>query len=341
MLRKYLLSVVVFVAACSGDVNERSNATTLGSGAGDGGGPSGGAPGGAQSGGSPGGSPGGCADEQTLCNEGCVDAGVDARHCGGCEKTCDPVQYCLDGECRASAIAACVDVVIGAVTGDPAFSGSTSGLASRRDGLCRRSGKNPDQLLGWVAPESGRYRFHAAGQGWDPVMSAESVLPVGQCATSELACDDDGGGPDAAAFSLDAFRGQEVLVAVDAFRTSGSGPYQLSITLERSETEPDGACENPGDMAWVGQGMTLSVAHHCATGVCAGSATPDGCVADCLREQIPMSLTDGCLGCHADYALCVTELCGEVCAQHPDQEPCWSCDASTCAGPFHDCSGVR
>jgi hypothetical protein len=41
----------------------------------------------------------GCSEGLELCGESCVDTSQNHEHCGGCDRPCEPVEVCMEGEC--------------------------------------------------------------------------------------------------------------------------------------------------------------------------------------------------------------------------------------------------
>jgi hypothetical protein len=123
-------------------------------------------------------------------------------------------------------------VVMGSTaTADEATAGSCGGLGS------------PDYAYLWTAPADGVYRFDTLGSTFDTVV----YLLDGTCSGPQLACNDDSGGPTAAASAyLDA--GQVIVIVIDGAGASGS--FQLTIEESTDSGDcclvrPDPGCEYP------------------------------------------------------------------------------------------------
>jgi len=101
---------------------------------------------------------------------------------------------------------------------DEASAGSCGGLGS------------PDHSYLWTAPADGIYRFDTEGSSFDTVLYV-----LDDCLGSQLACNDDAGGPAAAA-SAYLLADQAVVIVVDGAGASGS--FQLEI----EESTDSGDC---------------------------------------------------------------------------------------------------
>ncbi len=282
-----------------------------------------------------------CSAPSRTCGGVCVSPATDVANCGDCGAVCTKSQTCADGRCVPSQVAGCADVNLGGALGDAAYAGTTAGRASRRTGVCLRSGTNPDILLAWRAPSAGRFRFTVHGQGWDPVIGAESLLIPGACQGSSLGCDDDTGGPNAASMQLEVVAGQEVLLVIDAFRTSGSGAFTLDINREAGTTAATTVCSAPTDVEQLRTGMPQQTLWYCAFEKCATNATPEACVSGCLTQNLIRPLASACAACLAGYGGCLVTSCASSCVPNTGAPACTACEAASCSAKMALCTDKR
>ena len=113
---------------------------------------------------------------------------------------------------------------------DEASAGSCGGLGS------------PDYSYVFTAPADGVYRFDTEGSSFDTV-----VYLLDECLGSQLACNDDAGGPAAAASAyLEA--GQAVVVVIDGAGASGSFQLQIEESTDSGDccvVRVTPGCEDP------------------------------------------------------------------------------------------------
>lgn len=118
----------------------------------------------------------------------------------------------------------CNPIDLGTVSGGGGFFGSTIELDDLRFGTCGGDGA-PEQGFMWTAPHSGVFRFHVAGNDFDPVLYVRDD----DCDGPELACNDDFDGLNA---QVDLVLGPEdgpIFLFVDGIG-SQAGTYDLSIS---------------------------------------------------------------------------------------------------------------
>jgi hypothetical protein len=107
-----------------------------------------------------------------------------------------------------------------------AWAGNTAGGPIVDAGSCG-GGNGPEQMLTYVAPQSGIYQMSTEGSLIDTVLYVRD----GDCLGAELACnDDDVDLAPASILTVSLTAGQQVTIFVDSFEADG-GEYVLAITL--------------------------------------------------------------------------------------------------------------
>jgi hypothetical protein len=129
---------------------------------------------------------------------------------------------CLDPECiGVPECATCAEQKLPSLS-PFTISFSTVGLGDDEVGTC--GGNGEDWIWEWTAPATAFYTFDTAGSTYDTVLYVRD----GDCAGTELACDDDVAFPDTTSSVTTLLTaGQTVFVVVDGF--SGSGSATLNI----------------------------------------------------------------------------------------------------------------
>ncbi len=122
----------------------------------------------------------------------------------------------------------CADVtdVTGSING-ASVSGNTSGPTDSLTGSCGSAESSaPEVVFELTAPEDGVIIASTANAGTD---FDTVVYVLGACddASTEIACDDDGGGQGPSVVSFDAVAGQTYFIVVDGY--DGAGNFELSI----------------------------------------------------------------------------------------------------------------
>lgn len=135
----------------------------------------------------------------------------------------------------------CPDEVIGPQPLPLLVLGSTAGADEASAGSCGGLG-SPDHAYVWTAPADGVYRFDTEGSAFDTV----AYLLDATCTGPELACNDDAGGPAAAA-SAYLLAGQDVVIVVDGAGAAGSFQLQIAESTDSGDcclVRPDPGCED-------------------------------------------------------------------------------------------------
>jgi hypothetical protein len=120
------------------------------------------------------------------------------------------------------------DTDLGEDVGDAVATGSNSGEPNDFEGSCGGSG-GPDVAFLWEAPDSGCYNFNTIGSSFDTVLRLVAVDSAGCGGSSELACNDDGGGSLTSMFEYTVTAGTRYVVVVDGFSSGSVGTYTLAI----------------------------------------------------------------------------------------------------------------
>lgn len=272
------------------------------------------------------------------CAGDCIDIQGDSRHCGGCNEACGMGQACVDSACIDVGYA-CADRIIGSVGDGVTLTDTTLGRGSNADGLCLRSGSDEDMVMFWRVPEGGDWQIRFSSPDFDVVARADLAAIPNFCAGNELACNDDGNGPNGALLSFTALEGQDILITVDAFRNTGAGEFTMSFSRSGEAPVSNGACDNASDLMAFSTGLNIFAAVVCFQDTCREAPEPGACVAECVPTLVNGTLSAGCAGCFGEYADCVIDACGADCLN--GTLSCDDCDYSgLCGTPFSECAGL-
>jgi hypothetical protein len=120
------------------------------------------------------------------------------------------------------------DTDLGDDVGDSIATGSNTGEPNDYEGSCGFGG-GADLAFLWEAPDSGCYNFNTMGSSYDTVLLLLDADGAGCGTSSELACNDDGGGGLTSMIEYTVTAGTRYVVVVDGFSDTSVGTYTLSI----------------------------------------------------------------------------------------------------------------
>jgi cysteine-rich repeat protein len=135
--------------------------------------------------------------------------------------------------------------------GTVTVSGSTSGAIDHGAGSCACAAGTNDQVVGWTAPAAGRFvvELQSTVARWDTLLHVREDC---RDASTELECDDDGGGFEVdSRIERDVAAGSSLFFLVDA--CGGAGEYLLRHFFAPGPVS--GTCAVPRDLATVGTVM--------------------------------------------------------------------------------------
>lgn len=144
----------------------------------------------------------------------CTDGGDDDA---------DGVTDCEDTDCSSTLYCEtpCADDDLGSAFGDSVASGNTTGGGDDYMSGCAFY-ETEDVSWRWTAPADGVYTIDTVGSSYDTMLSVET----GECAGSEIACNDDTVGTTSEV-SVALLDGEEVVIHVEGWSTTGD--YILNV----------------------------------------------------------------------------------------------------------------
>ncbi|RJO69017.1 MAG: M6 family metalloprotease domain-containing protein [Myxococcales bacterium] len=226
--------------------------------------------------------------------------------CGGSCGACEADESCNNGQCVDAYY--CVDADLGTGIGQALASGSTLNGGDDTQPTCAAANGAPDRGFAWTTPADGNYIFDTAGSSLDTVLYALA----GDCAGSELACNDDSIGLQSRIALYGLQLGQQVTLVVDGYG-SAYGDFILNVSAVQG---CEGYCngQNPATGCWCDE--ACATAGDCCTDVCDWcSGLSHCCVPNCSGKECG---DDGCGGicgtCDGELACtlagqCVTAEC--------------------------------
>jgi len=170
------------------------------------------------------------------------------------------------------------------------LTGSTSGPNDALMGSCANPDNSaPEVVFAITAPEDGPIIASTANAGTD----FDTILYVlGDCSdsSSEIACDDDGGGQGPSLLSFDAVAGTEYFIVVDGY--DGSGNFDLTIEqviCGDGNVAGDEQCDDGNTDA--GDGCDASCAWECVDDSMEPNSIPED-ASDLSGETFPATVAD-------------------------------------------------
>ncbi|MES2642988.1 MAG: hypothetical protein V4850_26120 [Myxococcota bacterium] len=233
-----------------------------------------------------------CDDSDCMASPDCLVPSTETICADGLDDDLDGALDCDDSDCDASPdceeAASCgSDGDLGSALGYALASGTTTGGGDEFIPGCGSASAGMEDLsYMWMAPEDGTFTVNTVGSSFDTILT---VL-TSDC-SSELACDDDGGGFATSTETFDAVAGEMFVFVVDGYSTSGD--YVLSVYPSYESACRDGLDDD------------IDGAIDCADAECAGDAT---CIPEPVCDDGGDDDLDGAIDCDdtdcADLLVC-------------------------------------
>ncbi|MFN7146152.1 MAG: hypothetical protein ACK4YP_20440, partial [Myxococcota bacterium] len=242
-----------------------------------------------------------CADADCAADASC-SGGVSELVCGdGLDDDGDGLVDCDDAECAdtGTCVAAeCGATDLGMAIGAAVATGTTSGAGDDSTPGCVEGG-GEDVTYTWTAPVSGEFRISTMGSAFDTVVS----LRTDDC-TTEIDCDDDGGGEPYSEIRFSAVAGEVFVISLDGASAADTGTFQLNVD---PLFELD--CDDGGDEDL--DGLLDCADTDCAADPACGAERCDDGTDDDLDGAVDCADTD-CLSDAACMATCVDAVLGSA-----------------------------